>query len=145
MECLTFDGDFCDISMCQEVRGGPHCQGGACSQRRVWERLKAYEDTGLEPGEIEAVAGAEQDGEYIDKQELLEHMKKTNRYFDVKFDIEDFPAADVAPVRHGRWFFKSPNGWACSQCGEWGLMIDNRGICKSSYCPNCGAKMDLED
>lgn len=28
------------------------------------------------------------------------------------------------------------------KCGEWGLMIDNRGICKSNYCPNCGAKMD---
>lgn len=57
MKRLTFDGDFCDISMCQEVRGGPHCQDGGCSQRRVWERLRSYEDTGLEPGEIEAVAG----------------------------------------------------------------------------------------
>ena len=48
-------------------------------------------------------------------------------------------------VRHGRWEFKHPNGWACSECGEWGLMIDNRGICKSNYCPNCGAKMDGDD
>lgn len=47
----------------------------------------------------------------------------------------------VKRERHGRWFFKYPNGWACSRCGEWGLMIDNRGICKSSYCPNCGALM----
>ena len=62
-----------------------------------------------------------------------------------KKTIDSIPAADVAPVRHGRWFFKSPNGWACSQCDKWGLMIDNRGICKSSYCPNCGAKMDLEE
>ena len=53
--------------------------------------------------------------------------------------------ADVAPVVHGRWEFKHPNGWACSNCGEWGLMIDNRGICKSNYCPNCGAKMDKEE
>lgn len=59
--------------------------------------------------------------------------------------LSDLPAADVAEVRHGRWFFKYPNGWACSRCGEWGLMIDNRGICKSSYCPNCGARMDKED
>ena len=51
----------------------------------------------------------------------------------------------VKRERHGRWFFKYPNGWACSRCGEWGLMIDNRGICKSSYCPNCGARMDKED
>lgn len=57
-------------------------------------------------------------------------------------DFEELPAADVAPVRHGRWIFKHPNGWACSLCGEWGLMIDNRGICKSNYCPTCGALMD---
>ena len=37
--------------------------------------------------------------EYIDREAFLEHMKSTSRYFDVKFDIEDFPAADVAPVQ----------------------------------------------
>ena len=59
--------------------------------------------------------------------------------------LRELKKADVAAVRHGRWFFKYPNGWACSRCGEWGLMIDNRGICKSSYCPNCGSLMDKED
>lgn len=44
MDRLTFDGNFCDIAMCQEVRGGPFCKDGYCSQRRVWERLKEYED-----------------------------------------------------------------------------------------------------
>lgn len=36
--------------------------------------------------------------EYIDRDAFLEYMKKTNRYFDVKHDIENFPVADVAPV-----------------------------------------------
>lgn len=36
--------------------------------------------------------------EYIDKQAFLDHMKGTSRYFNVKFDIENFPAADVVPV-----------------------------------------------
>ena len=44
MERLTFEGDFCDIAMCLETRGGSFCEEGACSQRRVWERLKHYED-----------------------------------------------------------------------------------------------------
>lgn len=35
---------------------------------------------------------------YIDKQAFLDHMERTSRYFTVKFDIENFPAADVAPV-----------------------------------------------
>lgn len=45
MKRLTFDGEFCDISMCREELGGPFCEEGYCSQRRVWERLKSIEDT----------------------------------------------------------------------------------------------------
>lgn len=44
MKRLTFDGNFCDIAMCQETRGGSFCEDGYCSQRNVWERLKEYED-----------------------------------------------------------------------------------------------------
>ena len=46
MERLTFEGNFCDIAQCWEI---PCPHNGACSQRKVWERLKAYEDTGLTP------------------------------------------------------------------------------------------------
>lgn len=49
MERLTFDGNFCDIAQCREI---PCPYNGACSQRKVWERLKAYEDTGLTPEEV---------------------------------------------------------------------------------------------
>lgn len=49
MERLTFDGNFCDIAQCTSTPGGSFCENGSCSARKVWERLKAYEDTGLEP------------------------------------------------------------------------------------------------
>lgn len=49
MERMTFEGNFCDIAQCREI---PCPYNGACSQRKVWERLKAYEDTGLEPEEV---------------------------------------------------------------------------------------------
>ena len=49
MERLTFEGNFCDIAQCREL---PCPYNGACSQRKVWERLKSYEDSGLEPGEV---------------------------------------------------------------------------------------------
>ena len=52
MDRLTFDGNFCDIAMCLETPGGSFCEDGYCSQRKVWERLKQYEDTGLEPEKI---------------------------------------------------------------------------------------------
>lgn len=49
MERLTFEGNFCDIAQCREIPCPYNC---ACSQRKVWERLKAYENIGLEPAEI---------------------------------------------------------------------------------------------
>ena len=48
-ERLTFEGNFCDIAMCRENRWGKHCPDGACSQRKVWERLKQYEDSDAVP------------------------------------------------------------------------------------------------
>lgn len=44
MERLTFDGLFCDIAKCDETPGGTFCETGSCTQRKVWERLKEYED-----------------------------------------------------------------------------------------------------
>ena len=41
---LTFEGLFCDIAQCKDTPGGSYCEDGYCSQRRVWERLKTYED-----------------------------------------------------------------------------------------------------
>lgn len=46
MERLTFEGNFCDIAQCREL---PCPYNGSCTQKQVWERLKAYEDTGLSP------------------------------------------------------------------------------------------------
>ena len=51
MERITFDGNFCDIAQCREL---PCPYDGSCTQKEVWERLKAYEDTGLEPEAIKS-------------------------------------------------------------------------------------------
>ena len=46
MERLTFEGNFCKIAQCACMK----CPYDTdCSQKQVWERLKAYEDTGLSP------------------------------------------------------------------------------------------------
>lgn len=56
--------------------------------------------------------------------------------------IEDAPAADVAPVVHGRWipFHSEIAGdiQYCSAC-EIGFAA------KTDYCPHCGAMMDGGD
>ena len=62
MERLTFEGDFCDIAQCREL---PCPYNGACSQRKVWERLAAYEETGLTPERCAGFARADAEGRYI--------------------------------------------------------------------------------
>lgn len=54
--------------------------------------------------------------------------------------IENAEAADVVPARHGKWI----NG-ICSECGA-GVYEDYyRRDILTSYCPDCGARMDGKD
>lgn len=56
MNRLTFDGNFCDIAQCREL---PCPHGGSCTQRKVWDKLKAYEDLGFEPEKYAQVFSTE--------------------------------------------------------------------------------------
>ena len=54
------------------------------------------------------------------------------------------PAADVAPVVHGRWIEDGSLIITCSECKRGYNLIakyTHQQPC-SYYCPNCGAKMD---
>lgn len=58
--------------------------------------------------------------------------------------IESVPAADVAPVAHGRWERDEDGDWYCTNCYE-AVAICESGrerTYRKPYCPNCGAKMD---
>ena len=56
------------------------------------------------------------------------------------------PAADVAPVRHGRWIgipLCGSDDCECSECGNWcNIHVNLCGEAIQKYCPYCGAKMD---
>ena len=87
--------------------------------------------------------------EYIKREEAIEwfmpyaHAGESIDADVVISDIKGMKAADVAPVRHGRWisYFDGDSimperRYRCSECcdREWGR--------KWPYCPNCGKKMD---
>ena len=58
--------------------------------------------------------------------------------------ILKIPAADVAPVRHGEWeIVVGSNGNEYMVCTCCRVSQDLTGV--FTYCPNCGATMDLED
>lgn len=66
------------------------------------------------------------------------------RWLAEEFEVTE-PAADVEPVQHGRW---NPGDPICPICGEdkfKGLDADIWSDWTPACCPNCGAKMDLED
>lgn len=66
----------------------------------------------------------------------------------IAIEIEGLPAADVEPVRHGRWVYKPSTTTTlsttnCSVCGWW--TQDFAVVGTYCFCPSCGAKMDLEE
>lgn len=84
-------------------------------------------------------------GELLSWAVCINHPEHLMRE-DAIYVLDTIPAADVAPVRHGRWIDeveKHPElyGWVpldsvvCSICD----ISNNR---KTKFCPNCGAKMD---
>ena len=121
--------------------------------------------------------------EYIKREELMKFPIRRNHY-DKKHGDEHFingietvleyaenlPAADVSPVRHGRWLLQANNErtnyrWnvtaECSECcdeekeiwagffpnvPDWlardAALVSAESGKLSNYCPNCGAKMD---
>lgn len=52
------------------------------------------------------------------------------------------PAEDVLPVVHGKWEYAYWCEFKCSNCGAWSKSEPYRG--RENFCPNCGARMDLE-
>ena len=54
------------------------------------------------------------------------------------------PAADVAPVVHGRWERDADGDWYCTNCDEVVAICESgrERTYRKPYCPNCGAKMD---
>lgn len=87
--------------------------------------------------------------EYIEREKLIESIKNDCCelvYYSKKDAIDGInaePAADIAPVVHGRWirggYVFGETEWKCSNCGE----TEWRTSCsRMKYCMFCGAKMD---
>ena len=109
--------------------------------------------------------------EYIEREALISEFKRLklgeNSFIERVFAdgvyaiIEQFPAADVAPVQHGRWTFgkdlpdsfgsmnKNKYHLYCSECRHQAFNNSDDNDCDfdmdTPFCPWCGAKMDKEE
>ena len=84
--------------------------------------------------------------EYIDREILIRNIENDTRR--ILFDkgsalhyVRSAPAADVVPVKHGKWIHND-DWWEfiCTNCRKG---IGN--IQEYKYCPNCGVIMDLKE
>ena len=87
---------------------------------------------------------------YGNKDKEQQHWSySTLMMYEVSDEIDAAPTVDAVPVVHGEWipfeeqcFFTIFDGIQCSVCGS----KHNTELAREyKYCPNCGAKMDLED
>lgn len=90
--------------------------------------------------------------EYISREAVLTEIYQYTRHYwptvsYVESIIKKQPAADVAPVVHGRWEMRPTGMYTdtgpeykayCTVCNE-----PNKQY-QPPYCPHCGAKMDNE-
>ena len=98
--------------------------------------------------------------EYIRREDFIQHLEKCKKgaavtnlvwaaIMAIERDVRDMPAADVAPVVHGKWL-RVDDDWnslttiQCPICSEeWCFETDDDvSLLNYTYCPNCGAKMD---
>lgn len=81
--------------------------------------------------------------EYIAREKVLSKAAPVAGCFSnmiSAYDVIMLPAADVAPVVHGRWLCGDyyDIGDVCSEC-DWDSQMTHPSY---RYCPNCGARMD---
>ena len=99
--------------------------------------------------------------EYIERAAVEEMLENAQLISDGEYcgyctedvNLGSIPAADVAPVRHGKWIVTKEfndvldmdvEKYTCSACGEYRLTAS--GLSQATnYCPNCGAKMDADE
>lgn len=88
-------------------------------------------------------------GQYKILYEIGEAPCRACEIDDMLNDVEDFPAADVRPVKRGHWVKRMEEHattkytsftpiWSCSECG---LEYDPALAPRIHFCYNCGADM----
>lgn len=93
--------------------------------------------------------------EYIEREAVEEMLESAQTISDGEYcgyctediNLSSIPAADVAPVRHGKWIRLQHSGTiVCGNCGR--NIRKNHGNDYADfepYCPSCGSLMDTKE
>ena len=66
------------------------------------------------------------------------------RFVNGEWRDDNGDAIEISRVRHGEWEWDTEDIYRCSNCAEKSHVKEVMGHPEWDYCPNCGAKMDLE-
>ena len=77
--------------------------------------------------------------EYISREEVINITAETGAW-ETQNRVRELPAADVQPVKHGRWERRMTKIYACSECTN---EVTDRQRKNYSFCPYCGALMNV--
>lgn len=92
---------------------------------------------------------------YIEREAVEEMLESAQTISDGEYcgyctediNLSSIPAADVAPVRHGKWIRLQHSGTiVCGNCGR--NIRKNHGNDYADfepYCPSCGSLMDTKE
>lgn len=95
---------------------------------------------------------------YIDREAAVESLNAMKPFLRDRGQVQllrrvmnhigKIPAADVVPVVHGRWKFGKNHGdfveTECTACGSLLLVKWIDELSNYRYCPNCGARMEVD-
>ena len=70
---------------------------------------------------------------------------------EIEYIIDNLPAVDATPIRHGKWVVNKWGALVCSECNWCAPVVEigcvfprHKEYDRSEYCWHCGAKMDGE-
>lgn len=86
--------------------------------------------------------------DYISREALIGHLQKDPLFdlverYGITGVINSIPAADVRPVRRGKWIKYAPHNsdmMTCSECEKYWILDGDQ--YDYHFCPNCGARME---
>lgn len=90
--------------------------------------------------------------EYISRDEVLSRIYATHStggfaneeaYLWIHDEITNLSAADVQPVKHGRWILCDDGYVRCSECNR-KAFIENDETILTDFCHGCGADMRMD-
>ena len=79
--------------------------------------------------------------EYIEREAALNVINENKSSTELAWiSVSKIPAADVAPVVHSKWEICCDGYYPyCKRCRN-----EPQGRVMTQFCPNCGAKMDID-